>query len=154
MTEAAAHQFAFDTLQGTATVAALRADPAVEHAEPNWRIFPSDAPDDPLFVNNILWGMLASQEYGTQAEDVWRNLNITGSGEVVVGIVDTGIQIDHPDLRDNIWENTTDQGFDGDENGLTGDINGWDFRNGDSSVFDGTNLETDAHGTHVVRIKK
>jgi len=66
----------------------------------------------------------------------------TGTG-VVVAIIDDGVQTAHPDL--NIWVNPTDVagGGDQDGNGFTDDINGWDFKAGDSNPNPGTG---DAHG--------
>ena len=135
-------------------VAALQASDAVEHVEPNWRVYPSDESNDPLLTSGRQWGVLTSREFGTQTQEVWNELNVTGSTGVVIGVIDSGIQIGHPDLRDNIWENVADGGFDGDENGIVGDVHGWDFRNNDASVYDGSvdEPETDAHGTHVAGI--
>jgi hypothetical protein len=54
----------------------------------------------------------------------------TGSAEIVVAVIDAGVQINHPDLKKNIWENIkeiADNGIDDDGNGFIDDINGWDF---------------------------
>ena len=59
------------------------------------------------------------------------------------------MQIDHPDLVDNIWTNPFEiagNGIDDDGNGYVDDIHGWDFNSGDATVYDGTG---DDHGTHV-----
>src|SRR3546814_4972088 len=87
--------------------------------------------------------------YGSQAAEAWAGGN-TGSAEVVVGVIDEGIDISHPDLAANIWVNpgeTAPDSLDDDGNGYTNDINGWDFVNGDASVYDGG--DGDKHGTHV-----
>ena len=60
-----------------------------------------------------------------------------------------GVQIDHPDLVDNIWTNPFEiagNRIDDDRNGYVDDIHGWDFNSGDATVYDGTG---DDHGTHV-----
>ncbi len=54
---------------------------------------------------------------------------------VVVAVIDSGIQINHPDLRDNIWlnkEEIPDNGIDDDKNGFIDDLYGWDFVSGDN----------------------
>ena len=71
------------------------------------------------------------------------------SKSVVVGVIDEGIDITHPDLRDNIWTNPFEKaadGIDNDGNGYVDDINGWDFFSNDATVYDGSG---DDHGTHV-----
>jgi len=54
----------------------------------------------------------------------------TGSKEIVVAVIDGGVQINHPDLKNNIWQNSkeiVDNGIDDDANGFIDDVNGWDF---------------------------
>ncbi|MCH2387307.1 MAG: S8 family serine peptidase, partial [Opitutales bacterium] len=71
----------------------------------------------------------------------------TGSEEIVVGIIDTGASIDHPDLADNIFINPLEipgNGLDDDNNGFVDDVNGWDFVDDDANPNDLT-----GHGTHV-----
>jgi subtilisin family serine protease len=85
--------------------------------------------------------------FGSQAETAW-NAGYTGSKSVVVGIVDEGFDISHPDLAANVWVNPFDprDGVDNDGNGYVDDVNGWDFYANDNTVYDGT---ADDHGTHV-----
>lgn len=52
---------------------------------------------------------------------------------IIVGVIDSGVQITHPDLKDNIWVNTKEipnNGIDDDHNGYVDDVNGWDFIGG------------------------
>jgi len=85
----------------------------------------------------------------------------TGSSDVVIAIVDTGVVWNHPDLAANIWNNTdeiVDNGVDDDDNGFIDDVRGYDFVNlSDSSdcgvgeeCFDEDNdpMDVNGHGTH------
>jgi subtilisin family serine protease len=141
-------------------IATLASDPRVIVAEPNWIVRSTAASDDPYYTSGSMWGTYSSDspvaagpagttnQWGTHAEQAWRT-NVTGSSSIVVGVIDEGIQITHPDLNDNIWVNlaeTPGDGIDNDGNGYIDDINGWDFANNDSNVNDST---SDSHGTHV-----
>ena len=144
-------------------VAALNQEPDVVYAEPNYIMRKRTMPNDPLFAD--MWGLRnTGQTIGSptpvsgadiKAEQAW---NITtGSSSVVVGVIDTGIDVNHEDLKDNIWTNpgeTPGNGVDDDNNGKIDDVNGWDFycattQNcpGNNTVFDSPTI--DDHGTHV-----
>ena len=69
-----------------------------------------------------------------------------GSSSVIVGILDTGLKLDHPEFSDRIWVNEleiNDQS-DNDENGYVDDVNGWDFANEDNNPYD-----DEGHGSNV-----
>lgn len=101
-------------------------------------------------------------------EETWKlyNKNDYKTREVVVAIVDTGVDTKHIDLKNNIWRNKSEiasDGIDNDKNGYIDDINGWDFYNDDSSVCHyqyNTHLkmnlaspsDDDDHGTHCAGI--
>src|SRR6185503_19721655 len=90
-------------------------------------------------------------EGGISAESAWDTT--TGNQNVVVGVIDSGIDIDHRDLKDNIFVNTAEtpnNNVDDDNNGFIDDVNGWDFIHHDRTVFD--NVDDDLHGTHVAGI--
>jgi subtilisin family serine protease len=135
----------------------LQNNPAVRHAEPNWIFHTQMASNDPSYTNGSLWGMYGdasspANQYGSQAAEVWAQGN-TGSSSVAVGIVDEGIDYNHPDLAANIWTNPDEvpnDGIDNDGDGYVDDIHGWDFANNDNTIFDGTpSNNVDHHGTHV-----
>ncbi len=137
----------------------LRRDPSVRYAEPNYIYRKMDVSNDTYYTNGSLWGMYSddsptsgpngtTNQFGSQAEKAWRD-GVIGSSNVIVGVIDEGTQVKHPDLNDNIWTNPFEvpaDGVDNDGNGYVDDINGWDFVNNDNSVYD---AGQDAHGTHV-----
>ncbi len=136
-----------------AAVAALRANPAVEYAEPNYIYQHSATSNDTYFTNGSLWGMYGSSsspanQYGSQAAAAWA-AGRTNCGSVYIGIIDEGYMYSHPDLAANAGTNPGEvpgNGVDDDGNGYVDDVYGWDFDGNNSSVFDGAN---DDHGTHV-----
>ena len=138
--------------------AALRRHPAVSFAEPNWIYTHQSAPDDPYYINGSLWGMYGdatspANAFGSQAAEAWAAGHTGGGSTVYVGIIDEGIDFNHPDLANNIWSNSFDwpDGADNDGNGYIDDVHGWDFFQNNNSIYDGTagDNQTDSHGTHV-----
>jgi serine protease len=77
-----------------ATLARLRADPAVESADIDQRRFPHAVPNDPLFTGQ--WYEQATQPAGIDAVTAWDTT--TGRSDVVIAELDTGVRYDHPDL--------------------------------------------------------
>ena len=127
---------------------ALASDPAVEFAEPNWIYTHNVDTNDEYFVNGSLWGIYGN--YGSNAAAAWSKS--TGSSNVYVGVIDEGIQLNHPDLLGQVWVNPYDppDGIDNDGNGYVDDINGWDFDGNNNTIYDGgTKGSADNHGTHV-----
>jgi thermitase len=161
-----------DTLLGQ-----LKNDPSIEYAEPNFIYtvnpikaeksahikkllkspftdFTAPTPDDPSFGR--LWGLrnTGSNEpqgsVGVEGSDV-NALNAwdltKGSKAVKIAVIDTGVDYNHPDLKDNMWVNAKEAngkaGVDDDGNGFIDDIRGYDFANNDADPMDGN-----GHGTH------
>jgi subtilisin family serine protease len=143
-------------------LAALRANPSVAYAEPDY-LWTTDAlPDDEKF--NQEWGLYnTGQEIAgypgeaagvdIDAPEAWEYG--TGSADVVVADIDEGCDYRHPDLAPNMWTNpgeVPDNNIDDDANGFVDDVHGWDFINDDASTFDGAldfSDTTDFHGTHT-----
>lgn len=136
-----------------AALRALQTDPAVDFAEPNWIYTTQATSDDTYYVSGQLWGMYSAtstpaNQYGSGAADAWAD-GKTDCGNVVIGVIDEGMKINHRDLKPNVFANPGEvagNGVDDDGNGRIDDVNGWDFVSNDSSVFDGAG---DDHGTHV-----
>lgn len=124
----------------------LAALPEVEFAEPNYLVYSlaaSNEPDDPYY----------SLQYGIQDINLfalWGQPIINKDGPIIA-ILDTGVDVDHPDLVANIWRNPAEnggaKGYDDDGNGYVDDLNGWDFVNDTGAVFD-----YNGHGTHCAGI--
>ncbi|MFO0415939.1 MAG: S8 family serine peptidase [Pseudomonadota bacterium] len=137
----------------------LQDHPAIAFVEPNYLLRTAATSNDPSYLNGSLWGVYGNDvpvcgptgttnSFGSDAEEAWQ-LGFTGSNQVFVGVIDEGLQPNHPDLAGNIWVNPYDapDGIDNDGNGYIDDTNGWDFYNRDNTVFDA--LDGDTHGTHV-----
>lgn len=127
----------------------LNANPFVEYAEPNYIIRADVIPNDSLFGDQ--WALNNTGQNGGTADadiDAPEAWDITtGDTNIVVGVLDSGIDYNHPDLQDNIWTNwdeIPDNGIDDDNNGYIDDIHGWDFHNNDNDPMDDF-----GHGTHV-----
>jgi len=76
-------------------------------------------------------------------------------GNVIVAVVDNGIELTHPDLEKQIWTNTKEQlnGIDDDGNGFVDDLRGWDFLDNDADPSAGAKKnEIDSHGTAVAGV--
>lgn len=81
-----------------------------------------------------------------RAPEVWSEFGITGEG-VVVGVIDTGCCDTHPDLVNQIWQNTGEipgNGIDDDHNGYIDDVIGWNFQLNNNNTSD-----SNSHGTHT-----
>lgn len=134
----------------------LNLSPNVEHAQKNLIYHAQTIPNDTHFSK--LWGMHNTGQTGGTVEadidapEAWDIF--TGSSNVVVAVVDTGIDYSHEDLAANIWINPGESGggketngIDDDGNGYIDDFRGWDFVNNDNDPMD--DFYDIYHGTHV-----
>jgi thermitase len=141
----------------------LKRNPLVEYAEPNYAVqiagpivaepyyspLPTAVfPNDPY----LQWNLTQIEAF--TAWDI-----TTGSERVVIAVVDSGVDLDHPELKDKIWTNPGETGIDAngndkatngiddDRNGYVDDVHGWDFVN-----LDGNPEDEVWHGTYVASI--
>jgi subtilisin family serine protease len=138
-----------DTVSVEEAIQRAQSDPRVAYAEPNRLIEPSALPNDSRFgemwslLNNDIFGKTGADIGATRAWDL-----TTGSNNIVVAITDTGVDIGHQDLADNIWKNVNEiagNGIDDDNNGFIDDVNGWNFQDNNNTVFN--SISGDFHGT-------
>ncbi|MGD0551150.1 MAG: S8 family serine peptidase [Sedimentisphaerales bacterium] len=123
-------------------------DPRIVRVEPNYRVRALGVPNDTYFTR--LWAMRNTGQTGGIANadiDAVSAWDITtGSDDVVVAVIDTGIDYRHPDIAANIWTNPDEiagNGRDDDHNGYIDDVHGYNFVDGDGNVID-----KNGHGTH------
>ena len=125
----------------------------VEHAEPDYKVkFQDTIPNDTFFLSHQ-WG-----KQKVQCPAAW-DLE-SGTGGVIVAVIDTGVDYNHPDLASNIWVNPGETGIDSngvnmatngiddDANGFIDDVHGWDFYSNDNDPIDGYGHGTKCSG-HV-----
>lgn len=110
----------------------LSKDPDVEYAQPNYIRKVQMIPNDPYYQSSGSWGQSCDDLWGLkkiQCEQAW---DISQGEGVVVAVIDTGVDYNHEDMRDNIYRDAT------------GNVVGYDFVNNDNDPADDY-----GHGTHA-----
>ena len=126
------------------------------YAGPNYKLeLMSTFPNDPCFSEQ--WGLHnTGQTGGTEDADIdapeaWDIA--TDANDIIVAVIDTGIDRNHPDLAANMWVNEDelngDPNVDDDGNGYVDDIYGWNFYDDNNDTTDGHAERSDGHGTLV-----
>lgn len=135
-----------------AAVKVLASDPDIEWAEPCYNRTIEQVPDDPTYSFQPYLPFI-------EADSAWDMT--AGSPDVVIAVIDTGVDYTHIDLSSNIWINAGEiegDGVDNDGNGYVDDTRGWDFIDVDAaSVYEGEDpgpadndpMDGHGHGTHV-----
>lgn len=132
----------------------------IEYAEPDYFYYLDSVPSDPLF--NKQWGLRNKGGHlsrNPRGDDIWgKDINILrswnrtlGAPFLTIAVMDTGIDYNHPDIKENMWINISElygkEGVDDDRNGYIDDIHGYDFALNKPDMTDDWN-----HGTHVAGI--
>jgi subtilisin family serine protease len=133
----------------------LKQDEAIDYIQPNFKRKLFINPSDPYYNSTRTFGI----------DNQWnlKNINLnslqsppsnssgwevhTGSADTVVAVIDTGIDLNHPDLKNNVWENIDEvpgNNIDDDSNGYVDDIHGYNFAYSNNNPQDIL-----GHGTHV-----
>ena len=135
-------------------------DQTLDEVAVNHEVIAGIDPNKYLYINEIPNDLGFKRQYAhkkMQSQEAWDYA--TGNREVVVAVIDTGINYNHPDIQPNYWYNQgelgTDSqgndkrtnGVDDDGNGYVDDFRGWDFADGDNDPMDEL-----GHGTHCAGI--
>ena len=138
----------------TEVVARYQQFSGVEYVEPNATFQATAFPNDPQYIRQ---GYLVT----INAREAWSKELLVRESESIthrstIAFLDTGVDMDHPDLQTQIWTNPNEKvgdGIDNDSNGFIDDIHGWDFVDGDNDpnprVDSGVSEQAAKHGTII-----
>jgi subtilisin family serine protease len=129
------------------TLQRLKADPDVEFAELEHTFSTKQIPNDPFLSSSGTWGQPYADLWGLSAINAPAAWDTAQGDGVVVAVIDTGVDYNHPDLADNIWTNPNEIAgnfVDDDGNDFIDDFHGWNFFNNNNDP-----LDDNGHGTHV-----
>jgi subtilisin family serine protease len=148
--------FAVDTETRGAALAAIGATPGLRYLEPDAPVTLAAVPNDPLWPSQ--WGLHQTAPGGAappvdiDAPEAWDVVSATP--DVVIALVDTGVDLAHPDLAGAAWTNTAEAaglpGVDDDANGYVDDVHGYNFREHSDELY--RDAAEDWHGTHLAGI--
>ncbi|HEY3498678.1 MAG TPA: S8 family serine peptidase [Polyangiaceae bacterium] len=122
-------------------------DPHVEYAQPNYVARADLTPDDTYFASSGSWGQPYADSWTLERINASTAWDVEQGEGVVVGVIDSGLDLAHPDIGENVWENpgeVPDNGVDDDSNGFVDDVSGWNFNTQTPNPTDEY-----GHGTHV-----
>lgn len=132
-------------------IADLQKTGLFEYVEPDYMVSASQVPSDAAYEDGTLWGLSnTGQKAGISGADIdaaaaW-DLS-TGSADVIVAVIDSGIRYTHQDLAQQMWRNPGEiagNGLDDDSDGYTDNVFGIN-----AIIGTGDPLDDDGHGTHV-----
>ena len=120
-------------VQSEQAIKELASNSEVDYAEPDAEFELGVAAEtrEPNDLKSSLWGLDNSRDTDIDAPEAWAKT--TGSNDVLVAVIDTGVDYNHPDLVGNIWTNPGEiagNGIDDDNNGFTGRRRSGDFDRG------------------------
>jgi len=120
----------------------LMKNPEVQYVVENFKLKAFDLPNDPDISKQWSVGKV-------NAAKAWKAG--VGSRDIKVAVIDTGVDLAHSDLKDNLWINKKEiagNGKDDDQNGYVDDVHGYDFFAKDGDPQDETSAQNPGHGTH------
>jgi serine protease len=151
------HTYSVSLAQGVSVATALayyHSLPGVDFAQPDYQIQSERTPNDPSFY--LQWGLRNASQFGGKtgadigAATAWGYT--TNASSLIVAVIDSGVDYNHPDLAANMWHNPGEvagNGKDDDGDGYVDDVYGADF----TTATPGVNpLDNNGHGTVVAGI--
>lgn len=137
-----------ETMTTEQMLAAAADEPSIEYAEPDYKIYPTALTNDPglpeqwAYTNEIDSPSPEGGKAGLDAESAWREAAASGGNDVVVAVVDEGVDYRHPDLKTRMWDGS----------GHRYERHGWDSSQEKESDAYFDPMDRNGHGTHVAGI--
>lgn len=137
-----------ETMTTEQMLAAAADEPSIEYAEPDYKIYKTSLTNDPglpeqwAYTNEIDSQSPEGGKAGLDVESAWREAAASGGNDVVVAVVDEGVDYRHPDLINKMWDGRS----------YRYERHGWDSsqEKGSEAYFDP--MDRNGHGTHVAGI--